>query len=154
MFSSFGRYSHAIVARVPDNFCETQTSLNRARQEHERFTKLLRSLGIDVIELPADPQLPQSVFVEDTAFTINGTALICRPGHPSRIKEVDIIRSILTKELNLPIIEITDPKAKLDGGDILFTGSERNFCWSFTTNQSKWCPSCRICIPRILCHTD
>ncbi|KAF7493567.1 Putative dimethylarginine dimethylaminohydrolase [Sarcoptes scabiei] len=124
MFSSFGRYSHAIVARVPDNFCETQTSLNRARQEHERFTKLLRSLGIDVIELPADPQLPQSVFVEDTAFTINGTALICRPGHPSRIKEVDIIRSILTKELNLPIIEITDPKAKLDGGDILFTGRE------------------------------
>lgn len=100
MFSSFGRYSHAIVARVPDNFCETQNGLLRARQEHEHFTKLLRSLGLDVVELPADPQLPHSVFIEDTAFTINGTALICRPGHPSRIKEVNFLSVLFELLLN------------------------------------------------------
>lgn len=88
MFSSFGRYSHAIVARVPNNFCESESSLIRAKLEHENFTKMLRSLGLDVIELPADPLLPDSVFIEDTAFVVNGTALICRPGHPSRVKEV------------------------------------------------------------------
>lgn len=44
---------------------------------------------------------------------------------------MDTIRSVLTKDLNLPIIEITDPKAKLDGGDILFTG-ELNFLYVFT----------------------
>lgn len=84
----FGNYTHAVVVRVPDNFCESDSSLARARQEHEEFTRLLRSLKLDVIELPADPQLPDSVFVEDTAFVLNGTALICRPGHPSRVKEV------------------------------------------------------------------
>lgn len=137
----------------------------RARQEHEQFTRMLRSLGLDVLELPADSQLPDSVFVEDTAFVVNGkfvlpgmcfvwllnytfntldTALICRPGEASRAKEVpifctiwrdllflifskiylqvDTIRSIITKEIDIPIIEITDPKAKLDGGDVLFTG--------------------------------
>lgn len=70
--ASFGRYSHAIVARVPDTFSDNGTSLTRARQEHEQFTRLLRSLGLDVIELPADPQFPDSVFVEDTAFVVNG----------------------------------------------------------------------------------
>ena len=72
MYSSFGRYSHAIVARVPDNFCDSPSSLARARQEHEQFTRLLRSLGLDVLELPADPQFPDSVFIEDTAFVVNG----------------------------------------------------------------------------------
>lgn len=94
MFSTFGRYSHAIVARLPDNFCgDHGFNLQRARVEHEQFTKLLRSLGLDVIELPADPALPDSVFIEDTAFVVNGTALICRPGHPSRVKEVSRIEN-------------------------------------------------------------
>lgn len=34
------------------------------------------------------------------------------------------MRAILKKELNLPTVEITDPKATLDGGDVLFTGRE------------------------------
>lgn len=50
--------------------------------------------------------------------------------------QVDTIRSILSKELNLPMIEITDPKAKLDGGDILFTGREIFVGVSQRTNLS------------------
>lgn len=34
------------------------------------------------------------------------------------------MKKILRKELNLPIMEIADPKATLDGGDVLFTGRE------------------------------
>ena len=45
---------------------------------------------------------------------------------------MDTIRSIITKEIDLPIIEITDPKAKLDGGDILFTGLLATFFLAFT----------------------
>lgn len=33
------------------------------------------------------------------------------------------MRVVLKKELNLPIIEITDINARLDGGDVLFTGN-------------------------------
>lgn len=37
---------------------------------------------------------------------------------------METIRSVLRKELDLPIIEIEDENAKLDGGDVLFTGKE------------------------------
>ena len=49
--------------------------------------------------------------------------MICRPDD-CRSKELEIVRSILNRELHLPLIEIADPKAKLDGGDILYTGRE------------------------------
>jgi len=32
------------------------------------------------------------------------------------------MKSILQKELGLPIIEISDQSATIDGGDVLFTG--------------------------------
>ena len=110
--SSFGRYSHAIVSRIPNSFAKSLgasdgINLEEAKREHEDYCKALRSLGLDVIELPADEAFPDSPFVEDTAVVINGmcfeyklcvicltrphiegVALICRPGHPSRVKEV------------------------------------------------------------------
>jgi hypothetical protein len=39
---------------------------------------------------------------------------------------VETIRAVLKKELDLPIIEIGDDSAKLDGGDVLFTGTVVN----------------------------
>lgn len=36
---------------------------------------------------------------------------------------METIRAVLKKELDLPIIEIGDDSAKLDGGDVLFTGT-------------------------------
>lgn len=39
------------------------------------------------------------------------------------IFQIDTIRVVLKKELDLPIVEISDPNAKLEGGDVLFTGT-------------------------------
>jgi hypothetical protein len=92
--SNYGRYSHAIVCRIPSSFkCALGTTsdsvnLDEARREHEEYTKVLRGLGLDVIELPPDEHFPDCPFVEDTAVVCNGIALMCRPGHPSRAKEV------------------------------------------------------------------
>ncbi|CAF1297363.1 unnamed protein product [Rotaria sordida] len=94
---------------------------------------LLRKLGLDVIELPADETLPEGIFVEDTAVICDGTALIYRPGLPGRLKEVDIIRTILRRE-GLCIVDIKDPLATIDGGDVLFTGREFFVGLSKTTN--------------------
>ncbi|RWS10333.1 N(G):N(G)-dimethylarginine dimethylaminohydrolase 1-like protein [Dinothrombium tinctorium] len=93
--SNYGRYTHAIVSRIPNSFVNALNSsevidINEAKSEHLEYTKLLRSLGLDVIELPADESLPDSPFVEDTAVVCNGIALICRPGHHSRAKEVRV----------------------------------------------------------------
>ncbi len=34
------------------------------------------------------------------------------------------MRAVIKKELDLPLVEIADKKAKLEGGDVLFTGKE------------------------------
>lgn len=36
--------------------------------------------------------------------------------------QVEYMRAILKNELELPVIEISDESATLDGGDVLFTG--------------------------------
>lgn len=141
MLGSYGKYTHAVVCRVPNSLTQAlgaadKINLEEARREHENYVRILRSLGLDVIELPADESLPDSPFVEDTAVVANGVALICRPGHPSRKREVDVIKAILKKELRLPIMEIADPSATLDGGDVLFTGREFFVGISHRTNEA------------------
>lgn len=85
-----------------------------------------------MIELPPDESIPDCAFVEDTAIVCNGIALLTRPASSERGQEVDQIRSVFKKELDIPIVEIADANAKLDGGDILFTGKE------FFVGLSQW----------------
>lgn len=78
---NFGRYSHAIVSRIPNSFAKSVgasdgINLEEAKREHEEYCKALRSLGLDVIELPADEAFPDSPFVEDTAVVINGMSIV------------------------------------------------------------------------------
>lgn len=65
-----------------------EIDLEEAKSQHEAYVKLLRDLGLDVIELPPDEGCPECAFVEDTAIVCNGVALITRPGDPNRQKEV------------------------------------------------------------------
>lgn len=51
----------------------------------------MRDLGLDVVELPPDENLPECAFVEDTAVVCNGIALITRPGAANRANEVFVI---------------------------------------------------------------
>ncbi|XP_018324988.1 N(G),N(G)-dimethylarginine dimethylaminohydrolase 1 [Agrilus planipennis] len=127
------RYTHAVVCRIPSSLStKAQIDMDEAKKQHEAYVRLLREIGLDVIELPPDETLPECVFVEDTAVVCNGTALITRPGALDRTKEIDTIRVVLKKELDLPIIEISDHTATLDGGDVLFTGRE------FFVGISEW----------------
>lgn len=84
------RYTHAVVCRIPHSLQSKYKDINidEAIRQHEIYVRLLRELGLDVIELPPDPALPECVFVEDTAVVCNGTALITWPSAPDRYKEV------------------------------------------------------------------
>ncbi|KAG4068673.1 hypothetical protein HA402_002364 [Bradysia odoriphaga] len=127
------RYTHAIVSRIPLSLrTRGEIDLEEAKRQHETYVSLLRDLGLDVIELPPDENIPECTYVEDTAVVCNGIALITRPGAPHRLKEVESIRTVFKKELDIPIIEIADTNAKLDGGDVLFTGKE------FFVGLSEW----------------
>ncbi len=89
------RYTHAVICRIPHNLqLDSQTvqagiDLSQARREQEALCEALREAGVDVIELAPEDSAPvSSLFVEDMAIVCNGTALITRPLHPCRRKEV------------------------------------------------------------------
>ena len=69
-----------------------------------------------MIELPADADYPDSVFVEDAAFVLDDLAVITRPGAESRRGEVTSIAEALAPYRRLVHIETP---ATLDGGDVL-----------------------------------
>ncbi|CAM5162096.1 unnamed protein product [Natator depressus] len=141
--SSLGLCSHVVVRGLPESLSQhalriekgPEVDFARAEREHQLYVAVLKNkLGLQVLELPADESLPDCVFVEDVAVVCEETALITRPGAPSRRKEVDAMKKAL-ESLNLNIVEMTDENATLDGGDVLFTGREFFVGLSKRTNQ-------------------
>ena len=93
--------------------------LERAWAQHAAYVSALADLGCEVIELPAEPELPDSVFVEDAAVVLPEVAVITRPGADSRKPEtVSIARALAPHR---PLVHIEAP-ASLDGGDVLVMG--------------------------------
>lgn len=119
----------AITREISPRFAEceithiarTPIDLDVARAQHGAYVKALWDLGCKVIELPAEPDLPDSVFVEDTAVILPEAAVITRPGADSRKPETESIVRALTPLINL--IRVHEP-ATVDGGDVLVLGKK------------------------------
>jgi dimethylargininase len=90
-----------------------------ARAQHRAYEAALREAGCEVRTLPADPELPDSVFVEDTAVVLDEVAVITRPGAASRRPETGAVVAALAPYR--PIVTITAP-GTVDGGDVLRVG--------------------------------
>jgi dimethylargininase len=99
------------LARTPIDYAS-------AVAEHDEYEDLLRRLGCRVERLPDAPELPDSVFVEDTAVVFDDVAVIARPGAASRQPEVDAMAAALDPYRRLEFIEAP---GTLDGGDVLVT---------------------------------
>jgi dimethylargininase len=110
----------------------TPIDLNRARAQHLAYVNALRELGLEVVELPAEPDLPDSVFVEDTAFILPEVAVITRPGADSRKPETDSIARALSPYLKL--VRVCEP-ATVDGGDVLVL--EKNIYVGLSTRSNR-----------------
>jgi dimethylargininase len=91
----------------------------RAAAQHAAYERCLERLGCRVVRLPAEPDLPDSVFVEDCAVVLDELAVVARPGAESRRAETASIANVLTQYR--PIATIEAP-ATLDGGDVLVLG--------------------------------
>ena len=87
-------------------------------EEHDDYERALRSLGCRVERLPNAPDMPDSVFVEDTAVVFDDIAVIARPGAPSRRGEVAATIASLGRYRRLAFIQ---SPGTLDGGDVLVT---------------------------------
>jgi len=90
-----------------------------ARTQHRGYVDALEQLGCTVLELPAETDLPDSVFVEDTAFILPHIAVITQPGADSRKPEIESIAQALSPHIKT--VHLREP-ATLDGGDVLVLG--------------------------------
>lgn len=115
------------------NLPRTPIDVAEARREHSQYKQCLLQLGCHVISLPAATDLPDSVFVEDTAIVLEDLAVIARPGAASRLPETQSVLQFLKPYRNLFMIE--EP-ATLDGGDVLRIGKTLFIGLSSRTNEA------------------
>lgn len=104
-----------------------------ARRQHQEYEEALAGLGCRVQALPADPDLADSVFVEDTAIVLDEVAVITRPGAASRRPETAPVAQALAPYRRLVSIE---SPGTLDGGDVLRIGRTLYVGRSARSNQA------------------
>ncbi len=104
-----------------------------ARTQHHEYVQTLKELGCAVLELPAESDLPDSVFVEDTAVILREAALLTRPGADSRKPETESIARALAPYREIVRIQ---PPATVDGGDVLVLGKNIFVGMSTRSNTS------------------
>jgi len=100
------------VARQPIDF-------TKAEEQHRTYQRLLEKCGARVISLPAEPSLPDSMFVEDPAIVLDELAVIFPLGTESRRPEAASIAQALAKFRKLANVEIP---GQIEGGDVLRVG--------------------------------
>jgi dimethylargininase len=105
----------------------------RARAQHRAYEDALERLGCRVVRLDAAPELPDAVFVEDTAIVVSEVAIIMRPGAESRRAETASVASALGRYRELRWIE--EP-GTIDGGDVVVCGRRVFVGRSSRTNEA------------------
>ncbi|MBX9585081.1 MAG: hypothetical protein K2X87_32650 [Gemmataceae bacterium] len=92
---------------------------DRAVAQHRAYRAALRAEGVRVVELPADPALPDGVFVEDMAVVLDEVAVLTSVAPPSRRGERAAVEAALAPFR--PLVRLP-ADAFLDGGDVLRVG--------------------------------
>ena len=92
-----------------------------AQRQHECYCTALEECGLELIRLPVDLGHPDSTFVEDTAILTTQSAILARPGAPSRLEEVAEIGDAVQKVYK--VVHKIEPPGTVDGGDICEAGS-------------------------------
>jgi dimethylargininase len=95
---------------------EGKPSLEKALDQHGRYCDALRASGLTVDILAAAPEYPDSTFVEDTAILAARVAIITRPGAPSRLGEIELIKKAILA-YRTDFMQINAP-GSVDGGDV------------------------------------
>lgn len=133
-------FTRAMV-RIPcSNICDALTTVDLgqadyslALAQHAQYIEALRACGLEVIVLSADPDYPDSTFIEDMSLLLPECAIITNPGAPSRKGEVTAVKAAL-KEIYTKIEYIFDP-GTAEGGDVLKVGSHYFIGISERTNR-------------------
>jgi dimethylargininase len=106
--------------------------LDLAETQHGRYEDALSALGCQVERLPAEPEMPDAVFVEDAAVVLDEVGILMHPGAEARRAEVKTVAESLGAYRELLRIE---PPGTMDGGDVLRVGKRIYVGRSSRTNE-------------------
>lgn len=128
--------THQVSPRIVDcelTYLDRQPiDYDRAVAQHNGYNDWLRRHGLQVIELNHNPDLPDSVFVEDTAVVVDEVAVMTTMGIDSRRPEVPAMRRVLAEYR--PVKDIASG-ANLEGGDVVRIG--RRFFVGLSTRSDR-----------------
>lgn len=128
--NQFASYRLAFVRELSDSFEESlklspppvPIDLDLAKQQHENYIQLLKSLLEEVIVIPGDPHHPDCNFIEDTAIIVENNSVISLMGAFERRGE-ELPVALAIEKLGTKNITYIEAPGTMDGGDILYTGS-------------------------------
>ena len=93
----------------------------KAVEQHHQYEQCLRELGLRVISLAAEPDLPDATFVEDPLVVVDELAIVTRMGALSRRGESESLAAAIAPYR--PVRRIREP-ATLEGGDVMRIGRD------------------------------
>jgi dimethylargininase len=115
-----------------------------ARAQHAAYERRLEEAGCTLHRLAATAEMPDAVFIEDTAVVFDELAVIARPGAPSRRGETPAVVQALSQYR--PLYHVEAP-ATLDGGDVVCVGRSVLVGRSIRTNAAAADQLCRALAP-------
>ncbi len=122
MLTAITREVSSALASCELSFIERKPiDMAKARAQHHAYEELLGKLGARVISLPEEPELPDSMFVEDPAIVLDEVAVICPLGTETRRKEAPTLAAALEQYRKLAYVKLP---ATLEGGDVLRAGKK------------------------------
>ena len=112
--------------------------LPKAILQHEKYVNTIKSIVSTVHSLPADDTHPDCCFIEDTCIIINHIVVISRMGAAERRGEELEVKTFLQNQSFFPQLKIhtMEAPATMDGGDVLYTGTELLVGLSSRTNEA------------------
>ncbi len=133
------KFSKAIVRKPCRKMVNGLTTANLgvpdyslAIDQHQQYIRALELSGLEVTVLAEDEQLPDSVFIEDTALLTPHCAVVTNPGAYSRIGEIKSIVPVVSEFYDK--IEYIKAPGKLEAGDVMMVGNHYYIGISERTN--------------------
>lgn len=108
--------SPSIVSCELTHLARQPIDVDLAVEQHAAYEAALTELGCTLRRLEVEPDLPDSVFVEDMALVLDEVAVVLRSGAPSRRPEAASVAQALEEYRELRALQAP---ATLDGGDVL-----------------------------------
>src|SRR5215471_5791039 len=93
--------------------------LERARRQHAAYERALEAAGCEIVRLDEAADLPDAVFVEDTAIVFDEVAIVTRPGAATRRPETPPVAEVLRR---YRVVRSIEAPATIDGGDVVVVG--------------------------------